>query len=70
MRLKDLELKKEEVLAIGFFNNNGKEYLIKGKYQVVKGWAFDTIKKNYDTEVVKVNGIYVTQFIAKKMGVE
>lgn len=70
MRLKDLKLKKGEVLAIGFFNNNGKEYLRKGKYQVVKGWAFDTIKENYDTEVVKVNAVYATQFIAKKMGVK
>lgn len=70
MRLKDLELKKGEVLAIGFFNNNGKERLIRGKYQVVNGWAFDTIKENYDTEIVKVNGVYATQFIAKKMGVK
>ena len=67
MKLKDLKLKNGEILAIVFFNNNGKECLIKEKYQVVKGWAFDKIKENYDTEVYKVKYGYATKFIAERL---
>lgn len=67
MRLKDLELKKGEILRIGYFNNNGKECLISNKYQLLAGWAFDEIKKHYDTEVYKVKYGYATKFIAERL---
>lgn len=69
MKLKDLNLKKGEVLEIGYFNNKGHECIEKGRYQVISGTAFETLKKNSPLiGVIKTKCGYASEFIARKKG--
>lgn len=69
MKLKDVELKENEVLEIGYFNNKGNEYVENGRYQVLSGWAFNHIKECIpEIEVIKNNKGYATKFIMRKKG--
>ena len=68
VKLKDLKLKENEELFIGYFNNKGFEYKINNSIQRVKGWAFEHIKNNcQELEVSKVKNGYATNFAKKEM---
>lgn len=68
MKLKDLKLKENEELFIGYFNNKGFECKINNSIQRVKGWAFEHIKNNcQELEVSKVKNSYATNFAKKEM---
>ena len=68
VKLKDLKLKENEELFIGYFNNKGFEYKINNSIQRVKGWAFEHIKNNcQELEVSKVKNGYATYFAKKEM---
>lgn len=69
MKLKDVNLKENEVLEIGYFNNKGREYLEGRRYQVVSGIGFELIKDGApETEVYKTEKGYASKFIMKKKG--
>ena len=68
VKLKDLKLKENEELFIGYFNNKGFERKINNSIQRVKGWAFEHIKNNcQELEVSKVKNGYATNFAKKEM---
>ena len=68
VKLKDLKLKENEELFIGYFNNKGFEYKINNSIQRVKGWAFEHIKNNcQELEVSKVKNGYATNVAKKEM---
>ena len=68
VKLKDLKLKENEELFIGYFNNKGFEHKINNSIQRVKGWAFEHIKNNcQELEVSKVKNGYATNFAKKEM---
>ena len=68
MKLKDLKLKENEELFIGYFNNKGAECKINNSIQKVKGIAFETIKNNcQELEIFKVEKGYATNFAKTEM---
>ena len=68
VKLKDLKLKENEELFIGYFENKGFERKINNSIQRVKGWAFEHIKNNcQELEVSKVKNGYATNFVKKEM---
>ena len=68
VKLKDLKLKENEELFIGYFDNKGFERKINNSIQRVKGWAFEHIKNNcQELEVSKVKNGYATNFAKKEM---
>ena len=71
--LKDIELKENEYLYIGYFSYKGNECLMNnpfgGKgygFQKLSGWAFEHMKENNPGfEIVKVKDGYATLFASK-----
>lgn len=66
MRLKDVKLKENESLFIGYFDNDGKEVVIGRRIQKLSGAAFEMIQKNLgDLDIEKVKGGYATSFVKR-----
>lgn len=64
LKIKNVELKENEKLRIGYFNEYGNECFRMCKYQLLSYSAFESIKKNFpNIELIKVEDGYATKFI-------
>ena len=69
-KLKDVKIKENEYLLIGFFNNRGKEYADLNRIQKASGWYFEHLQESVpDIEVFKIDEGYATEFALKHMGI-
>lgn len=66
MKMSKINLKGNEILYIGYFNNCGKEIVNFNHIQKLSGWAFEHMKEtNPNIKVVKVKDGYATEFASK-----
>ena len=63
--LKELNNNKELVVEIGYFNNNGKEWFDKGRYQSLKGWAAEHSTQSLN-EFYKTEKGFASKFIFER----
>jgi len=68
MKLKEIELKENERLFVGYFNNYGREY---AKYtkeiQSLAGWAFKSLQLSLpELKLKKVKGGYASEWVTRK----